>query len=308
MINSERKNLLEKTQIIKINLEDTYYYRHLSRITELQKKFTIYNGDLKHETPLYIVLNNNKHFFMETAINKNPFNTSHFVWCDFGINHVAVNCEKIHEWIVCVPDKIKQLCINPYLENNRDRDTFTYIHHHTAGGLFSGSKENLLSYGNLFKNKVEQIYNEDWYQIDEAIMTIVQRENPDLFDLFYGDYQGIVSNYLRPYHNMWLILRGIEKAIHHNNFNLSNNMLNYSHIYFYNNINDGHVYKYIYYRIHSDYYCNSGNLHTGTIFIINQKLLQNDETLISLLNNNIEKLQMYSNKGLLLFSQVSNYK
>ena len=26
-------------------------------------------------------------------------------------------------------------------------------------------------------DETEQIYNEDWYQIDEAVMTIVQREN-----------------------------------------------------------------------------------------------------------------------------------
>ena len=73
---------------------------------------------------------------------------------------------------------------------------FQYIYHHTAGGLFTGSKENLLKYSELFKQKTQQIYNEEWYQIDEAVMTMIQRENPDLFDFFYGDYQGIISNYL----------------------------------------------------------------------------------------------------------------
>jgi hypothetical protein len=301
-IYSARKEHLDKTEIIKINIEDTYYYKHLDRLYELQRIFHIQNGNLNHETPLYIILNNNKHFFMETSIVKNPFNSSHFVWCDFGINHVALNSEKIHEWILCVPDKIKQLCINPYLENRSDRDMFCWIYHHTAGGLFSGSSENLLLYSNLFKKKAEQMYQENWYQIDEAIMTIVQRENPDLFEFFYGDYQGIISNYIRPYHNMWLILRGIEKAINHDNKPFAYNILNYCHVYFEERINDGDIYRYISYRIGVDYYCNDKNLHDGVISIINKKMSENDEQLMAILTFNKDIIKSYTNKDLLLIS------
>ena len=76
---------------------------------------------------------------MEKSIEKNPFQSTHFIWMDFGINHVAKNTEKIHEWVYHIPDKIKQLCINPYLENDNRKDFIKYIYHHTAGGLFSGN-------------------------------------------------------------------------------------------------------------------------------------------------------------------------
>jgi hypothetical protein len=301
MIHSERGKYMDRTQIIKLDLKDTYFYKYLDQIGELQNKFNIYNGDLNHETPLYIILNNNKFFFMETAIEKNPFNSSHFIWCDFGINHVALNYEKIHEWILFVPDKIKQLCINPYLENGSDKEIFHNIYHHMAGGLFSGSSENLLTYATLFKNKVDQIYNEEWYQIDEAIMTIVQRENPDLFDLFYGDYIGIISNYLEPYNSINLILQGVDKALNHNNNKLAYTMLNYCHNYFNNNENASEFYKYIYQRIITDYYNNDAKLKLEVIYLINKKILNNDENLIHLLNNNKHNLDFYSNKNLILF-------
>ena len=102
---------------------------------------------------------------------------------DFGINHVAEGCEFIHEWINNVPDKIKQMCINPFIENVQYKHYFQYIYHNMAGGLFSGSLENMKKYSELFKAKTEEIYNDNWYQIDEAVMTIVHRENPHLFDL-----------------------------------------------------------------------------------------------------------------------------
>ena len=38
--------------------ENTYYYKHLDILTELQNKFFILNGNIKQETPMYIILNN----------------------------------------------------------------------------------------------------------------------------------------------------------------------------------------------------------------------------------------------------------
>ena len=43
-----------------------------------------------------------------------------------------------------------------------------------------------------------EILEDGWYQIDEAVMTIVQRENRDLFIFYYGDYEGIIANYFEP--------------------------------------------------------------------------------------------------------------
>ena len=300
MIHSERGKYMDRTQIMKLDLKDTYFYKHLDQLGDLQKKYHIYNGDLNHETPLYIILNNNKFFFIETSIEKNPFNSSHFIWCDFGINHVALNYDKIHEWILFVPDKIKQLCINPYLENVNDKEMFHNIFHHTAGGLFSGSSENLLKYSSLFKNKIEQIYNEDWYQIDEAVMTIVQKENPDLFDLFYGDYNGIISNYLSPCNNIYLILQAVDKAMVHRNHKLAYVILNYCHSYFANNMESSEIHKYIYQRFIVDYYNNNGKLRLDVISLINKKILKNDETIIEMLKNNQNNLSFYENKHLLL--------
>ena len=76
--------------------------------------FKIHNLDNGKDIPLYNILNCNKFFFIEEAIRLNPFNSTHFVWLDFRINYVAQSCEEIHNWIYNIPDKIKQLCINPY--------------------------------------------------------------------------------------------------------------------------------------------------------------------------------------------------
>ncbi len=296
LIKKEREQYANKTCIINKPFENTYYYKHLERLHDLQKKFTIFNGHIEHETPMYIILNNNKFDFMEEAITLNPFKSSHFIWMDFSINHVALNFEKIHEWINRVPDKIKQLCINPYIENIDNKIMFQNIYHHTAGGLFTGSKNNLLEYCKLFKEKTEQIYDEEWYQVDEAVMTMVQRENPNLFDLFYGDYPGIISNYLTPIHNIDLILSGIDKYLNNNNTKDAFKILCYCHKYFEDNPTSNLIFNYIHKHIIVDYYNNNRLLLENVISLIHILKSTNKNDINNLLNSNVSNVNFYLNK------------
>ena len=301
-ITQKRQKYANHTFICQERLSDTYFYKDLDRIRELQQQYPIYNGDLKHETPLYVVLNNNKFHFIERAIETNPFQSSHFIWMDLGINHVARNTERIHEWILRVPDKIKQLCINPFLEYGENRDIFHNIYHHMAGGLFSGNAQYLKQYAEAFKAKTAQIYSEGWWQVDEAVMTMVQRENPEWFDLFYGDYIGIISNYLSPIHSLYLIFTGLSKCIQFNKTAFAQNILNYLEKYFEKEENQSGEFANAYIRqnIITNYYQNNGLLKTNVLQIINKNIIKENQEVIQILRENQGNLCFYENKGLLL--------
>jgi hypothetical protein len=169
-----------------------------------------------------------------------------------------------------------------------------------AGGLFSGSSANLLKYCNLFKQKTEEIYNDDWYQIDEAVMTIVQRENPGIFELYYGDYQGIISNYTSPIHNMNLILRGAQKYIDANRTKDAYNMLCYCLQYFLDNPTSNLTNLYIEQHIIVDYYNNNKALLEDVIRLIHLKMTSPNnsakEEIHALLEKNKANINYYENK------------
>jgi hypothetical protein len=299
IIKNIRKNLSKFTYIYKINFEDTFFYKYNNIISNIQQHYTIYNSDKNKDTPLYITLNNNKFFCLEESIKNNFFNSSHFLWLDFGINHVAKNLQDIHTWILNIPDKIKQLCLNPYTEHNNRKDFFNNIYHHTAGGLFTGSKENILIYISLFKKKWEETLMNKWYQLDEAIMTMVQRDNPDLFHLYYGDYEGIISNYLKPTFSMNLIIRGFHKCFSFNNIPFLFNMCLYLLPYFElsENQKSQDFYDFIIYNIVSNYYCNNKLLLLKVICIINNKILSDDDIMKRLIKYNGYNLDFYDNKN-----------
>ena len=295
--------LMNKTHILKVAIQDTYFYKDIERIQFLMESFVITNSNPDKDTPLYVVTTNNKMDFMERAIELNPFQSSHFMWMDFGINHVAKDTELIDTWFPHIPDKIKQLCINPYLEDTPPKEYFQFIYHNCAAGLFSGSTENLLKYSSLFKQKTAEIYQQGWYQLDEAVMTMVQRENPDLFDLFYGDYEGIISNYMTPKHSWWLISAGMRKCLSHNNTRFLFQMLKYLESYFIFSLPLNRLkpefYEYLNNSIICEYYQNNQQLCSSTIQFINEAIERKDPNIQLLLTNNFKNLNFYKNKHLI---------
>lgn len=278
--------------------ENTYFYKYVDQIENNRKDYIIYNGNPRHETSRYITLNNNKFYFIDKAIELNKFGSDKFIWLDMGINHVAKDPFEIVNWQFKIPDKIKQLCINPFLENDEPKDLFHNIFHHTAGGLFTGNKIYLSKYIELFKLKLEQILNEGWYQIDEAIMTIVQKENRDLFEFYYGDYEGIIKNYNEPEYSMNLIMKNIEKTLIFNKSNETFKIMVYLVPYFLRECNQysGHFYQFIKYNIICNYYHNNFMLLDSVIDLINKKLVMNDNNMKILLENNKNNLNFYNNK------------
>jgi len=293
--------LMNKTRIVKLAIQDTYFYQDIERINTLMKSFVIVNSNKDKDTAVYVVTTNNKMDFMEKAIDLNPFQSSHFLWMDFGINHVAKDTELIHTWFPHIPDKIKQLCINPYLENTSPKEYFQCIYHNCAAGLFSGSVENLLKYSQLFKQKTAEIFQQGWYQLDEAVMSMIQRENPNLFDLFYGDYEGIISNYMTPKHSWWLISASMRKCLSHNNTRFLFQMLKYLESSFSLHMNrlKPEFYDYLNNCIICEYYQNNQQLRSTTIQFINEALERKDKSILLLLANNFNNLNYYGNKHLI---------
>ena len=173
-----------------------------------------------------------------------------------------------------------------------------------SGGLFSGSLENMKKYSELFKRKTEEIYNDNWYQIDEAVMSMVHRDNPDLFDLYYGDYAGIISNYVSPIHNLDLIFRSSQKFLDHNKTKETYHLLQYCSKYFQDNPNSGLVFYYIQQHLIVDFYHNNRNITPRVIDLINLKITSEDnsdrERVNVLLHNNKRNLDLYGNKDLII--------
>ena len=218
---------MTKTLIIYEPIEQSWGYQYLDTLTELRDNYIINNMNPNKDTPLYITLTDNKFDYISQVVKKNPFETDHFLWLDLGITHVAQNPEIIHDWLDKIPDKIRLLEINPYIDNVEPKEYFKNIYHNVAAGLISGSGDNMLRFCDLFKKTFTDILSQGWYQLDEAIMAMIMRNHRDLFDPYYGDYMGIISNYNK-YHIAEDIIRyAVEKCLRHRDYDKCKHILNY---------------------------------------------------------------------------------
>lgn len=290
-----RRNLEHQTLIIVKEFSETFYYKYLDKTRHLMDKYTIYNRSGGKDTLLYIILNHNKFYFMEETIKLDPFSSTKYMWMDFGITHVAQNQESIHRWITNVPDKIKQMMIMPYVESPPPKEYFKHIRHNVAGGLFSGAKLNILKYIQLYKKYCLQIMDEEWYQLDEAIMTMIIRDHPSLFELYYGDYAGIISNYDCPLHNIDLNIRAIQKCLDAKCYFIANNYLEYMASYWKYHPTDW--IRYFQFKVINDFYMREDkNLDP---YIVDE-LQTHPEKYSQFISNNRHNLLFYSNTKLLI--------
>lgn len=210
--------LLEQTLIVRLPFEKTFFYKDLDMLMFRMKQFPLTNMNQEKDTPLYVLLNNNKFDFLFRTMNMNPFQTEYFLWMDMGIQHCAkatdAEWNEIHSsWFPFMSrekDKIHQLKIHNVSKPRHVcwKDYFQTIYHHVAGGLFGGHRDCIMEYRQLFLDQWHRmLYQEEWWQLDEAIMTILTETYPEKFRFFYGDYDGIITNFINTRKSFALVLQ-----------------------------------------------------------------------------------------------------
>ena len=210
--------LLEQTLIVRLPFEKTFFYKDLEMLKKRMSEFRLTNMNAKKDTPLYVLLNNNKFDFLFRTMSANPFQTDYFVWMDMGIQHCAQATDD--EWkeientwlglLKCEKGKIRQMKIHN-VSKTKDaswKDYFQTIYHHVAGGLFGGHQDCMYEYIQLFCDQWNRmLYEEGWWQLDEVVMTILSETHPEKFSFFYGDYDGIITNFVQTRKSFLLVLR-----------------------------------------------------------------------------------------------------
>jgi hypothetical protein len=218
-----RSDKAEKTRVVMLPFEETWFYKDVGAVTEAMTRFHIQNLNKKKDTPLYVILNNNKFDLLERTIGENPFGTEYFFWMDCGIQHCAK--ASTEDWIEIGktwpdfvtrhPDHIHHLRIHTVTKESSVswKDYFTFVYHHIAGSCFGGRNEKVLEYVEIFKTIWAEVLAEGWFQLDEAIMTIATERFPEKFRFWYGDYDGLITNFMESRRSLTLVFQTIQRYL-----------------------------------------------------------------------------------------------
>lgn len=256
--------LEDKTTVVWLPFEETFFYKDVTILTERMKEFCINNWNKKKDTPLYVTLNNNKFDFLTRTIQTNPYNSSFFFWMDYGIQHCAKASDE--DWMLVSSqwpefirketERVHHLRIHTVTKPHDTpwKEYFKMIYHHIAGSMFGGHVSPLQVYIQYFREEWERIlYEEKWWQLDEAVMTIVVEKYPQHFRLWYGDYDGLITNFIHSKRSWELIFQTGQRHLDNRKYDQSEHVL-VSLDSVMETVMDGNFRRYMNQRICNDYY------------------------------------------------------
>ena len=187
----------EKTRFIKINKETIYLYAYIDKIIN----YSLYGADESKDTLDYIIIMCNKTEWIKEAIELDLYKTDQFVWVDFGIRHVFNFSDdeyrsKIESFNYKLYDNVRIASIWD-LNTHSSQDYYTTIMWYFAGGVFGGSKDKLLLFAEIMRNRcLDIIENKGTLMWEVNVWYLIYKENIGLFDTYYCDHNNsIIDNY-----------------------------------------------------------------------------------------------------------------
>ena len=193
----------EYLHIIPTKFEECYLSAYIPEIT----KFNVC-GNPEKDTLKYMIIINNKLDFVKKAIELNVFNSTQFIWVDFGIAHINKHLgdNEFKESIVNLKNNIyNKVRLGMMCENNpgiqhyyiTQENVYTQILWIFAGGLFGGDVESLLQFDKLSKETCLQVIKEKENLMWEVnIWYMVYLKNNNLFSVYDGTHDmTLICNY-----------------------------------------------------------------------------------------------------------------
>ena len=190
----------KNTYIHKLCKEDIYLYNYIKYIN-INDNIITDNPD--KDTLDYLMLMCYKTELMRKAVEINYFNTTNFIWVDFGIKKI-IKCSNLDfinklnniRYNIKDNDKIRIgniLSYQDYINYNFYRKICWFF----PGGIFSGNQKVIIKFANLVKDKC--IYLMSVYKLltwEVNVWYMIYLDNKNLFSLYKCNHNDtIIDNY-----------------------------------------------------------------------------------------------------------------
>lgn len=184
------------THFIFFEREDNYLFSYESQLTN----YMVHTDNPKKDTPGYMFVQCHKTEWVKMAIHENPFQTSNFIWVDFGIYHMirddmafALYLEKMSR------SYHKDIRIASCVELSKPCSTeiFDTISWYFAGSVFGGDSEKLLLFADIMRQYcLEIVENKKRIMWEVNIWYLIYQNVPDIFNPYKADHNiSILQNY-----------------------------------------------------------------------------------------------------------------
>lgn len=198
----ERRAPAQPTQLVPLPLEELPFFPMRDRIAAAREAHPLLNVNPVQHTPLQAVVTWSKLALVHQVIRENPFDSERFGWIDFGISHVArTEYPGAERLAPALANKIRLLVarpVQPELLAGDPRQTFALVSRAFAGGLITGNAAALSRLRALYEEQLLAALDAGVAPTADQLLPHAWAREPELFDVYRGDYRYILANYERP--------------------------------------------------------------------------------------------------------------
>jgi len=153
-----------------------------------------------------------RYAMLKEVIDANTFGSTHFAWINVCIERMGYkNLVYLEEALQQFRDKFSTCYIDylsPQLIANLP-DYFLWGRCSMCSGFFTGNAEYMYKVCDLIEKKFKQFLALGYGHADEQLFSPVYFENKDLFDVYLGDYQQMITNYTLVRDECWRPIRQV---------------------------------------------------------------------------------------------------
>ena len=202
-------NLHEKTQFIVIDFESLPLTKYRQKIIENRVTHP-YQGDDRN-TASYYLLCMARYALLKRTMDENPFGSTHFAWLNICIERMGYkNVAHLEDVFLGPPRDKVSTCYIDYIPKSALEPVESYYQFgrcSLCSGFFTGRKDYFYEFCNKIEEKFMYYLEKGYGHADEQLFSPVYFENRDIFDLYYGDYFQMITNYRYIYDNPNITLR-----------------------------------------------------------------------------------------------------
>jgi hypothetical protein len=200
--------LEDKTNYVIQEFDDFKFYNedilsfkdYRNKINDNRNKIP-YNFDNRN-TASYYLFCMSRYIMLKNVITNNPFGSSHFGWINFCIERMGFkNLIHLNEALSVNREKFST-CYIDYIPKKLIDNTHEYFKYgrcSLCSGFFTGNSEFMYKVCYLIEQKFLQYLKLGYGHADEQLYSPVYFENPELFDVYFGDYSQMITNYVYIY-------------------------------------------------------------------------------------------------------------
>jgi hypothetical protein len=187
------RNLDAKTRYIVMKFEDFPMCKYREDLNQIRKSRP--SADDRN-TVSYYLLCMARYAMLKQAIASNPFGSTHFLWLNICIERMGIrNVRELSRVFQVQREKFSTCYIDYQPKENYLEQVMRWGRCSMCSGFFTGNAKYMKEFCDRIEEKFVDCVSAGYGHADEQLYSLVYFDAPGIFDVYYGDYTEMITNY-----------------------------------------------------------------------------------------------------------------